>query len=1156
LRKEAQRKLEKRAVSGIMLTLLLLSILALAFNVQPVGSSGTIYIRADGSVDPPTAPIQRDGDIYTFTDNIYDSIVVQRDNIMVDGVSFTLQGTGAIGSRGFDISYRRNVTIKNTHVTRFYYGTYLQDSSNNVLANNIVTQSDTGIFGGFLTSNNLITNNTITDNYAGIRVSGSYNVLTNNIVTNNNGGISLSTRSGEPAHNMLRNNNMTGNLYNFGARGDLSPSSLINDIDSSNTVDDKPIYYWVNRKNEAVPSDAGYVQLVNCRNITVKGLELENNVWGIILTNTTHSQIANNILKKNRNGIELYHASNNNNISANTVTHIVNYGIKLSRSLNNLLYNNTLTNVGCVLMCDSSSNNLLGNNTITNSEAGFYLLYTSNNVLTNNTITNNSKYGIQLDNSLNNVLSANTVANNSGWYGIRIRYSSGNTLYHNNFVDNIQQVLSDNSPNVWDNGYPSGGNYWSDYTDVDLYSGPYQNETGSDGIWDHPYVIDADNRDSYPFVNPWTPTPPSQADLSVSIDWVSNYSPLEGEPVEIRVIVKNIGSKSSVPGYIQLWQRTYFNQPVSGGWDALLGNFSIPELAPGESKSFDFTWNTVGIKYVDPAKCLELEIKAGDIHRREYVTGLSVDDRSPFEVDVHGFSFTNWEWSLFELEDLKRWIKLKSLPWDFVGKFENLLYPLLAKSGHCYGMAAASIIYYKEPDKRPVPKETFEMLKDEVASEIAQYHVQQGAFALALLKRALVGMNLQDEYEKIVNNLQRGQPIVMGICFRDGRILKKTHAVTVFNVYDVSVDVKNIIVYDNEYPGTAVVFTFDLKNNVVYCPVRDFTGQPLYENIEAVYVDIPGPYSYSKAKKTINDFLLDLAFNFITFKCPVNVTITDELSRIISEVENQIPGASFEHCNLTGTKTFCLPLNLAYNVQVYANNHGNCTVGQIIPLGSVYETGFSQVTFNLTSETVAEFDLLPYDANYTLKVDENGDGSIDYELAPEVETLTTEYDIGITEIVPSKTIIGQGYNLPIHVTIMNYGAHTETFNITLYANMTSIMSQTITLLSGNSTTITFTWNTTGVPYGNYTISVNATTIPGETNTVDNTYTYGTIKITIPGDINGDRVVDSTDQGILGLAWGSVTGEPTYIPEADLNGDGVVDSTDYGILGANWGRTWS
>jgi hypothetical protein len=53
---------------------------------------------------------------------------------------------------------------------------------------------------------------------------------------------------------------------------------------------------------------------------------------------------------------------------------------------------------------------------------------------------------------------------------------------------------------VEDNGYPSGGNYWSDYNGTDMYHGPYQNQTGSDGIGDTPYVIDANNTDNYPLM--------------------------------------------------------------------------------------------------------------------------------------------------------------------------------------------------------------------------------------------------------------------------------------------------------------------------------------------------------------------------------------------------------------------------------------------------------------------------------------------------------------------------------------------------------------------------------------------------------------------------------------------------------------------------------
>jgi parallel beta-helix repeat protein len=165
------------------------------------------------------------------------------------------------------------------------------------------------------------------------------------------------------------------------------------------------------------------------------------------------------------------------------------------------------------------------------------------------------------------------------------------------------------------------------------------------------------------------------------------------------------------------------------------------------------------------------------------------------------------------------------------------------------------------------------------------------------------------------------------------------------------------------------------------------------------------------------------------------------------------------------------------------------------------------------------------------------------------------HDVAVTGVLPSKTVVGRGYSLKINVTLENQGNYTETFNVTVYANTTSIGSQTITLTSGASTTITFTWNTTDIPYGNYTISAYATPVPSETNITNNIYTDGWVVVTIPGDINGDRVVDSTDQGILGVALGSTIGKPNYISEADINGDGVVDSTDLGILGVNWGHSW-
>jgi parallel beta-helix repeat protein len=101
--------------------------------------------------------------------------------------------------------------------------------------------------------------------------------------------------------------------------------------------------------------------------------------------------------------------------------------------------------------------------------------------------------GIEIDSSSNNTVNDNYVAANSR-YGILLSDSSGNIIYHNSFVGNAVQafvsyVYPSEPTNTWDDGYPSGGNFWSDYNGTDLYSGPYQNVTGSDGIGDTPYVI-------------------------------------------------------------------------------------------------------------------------------------------------------------------------------------------------------------------------------------------------------------------------------------------------------------------------------------------------------------------------------------------------------------------------------------------------------------------------------------------------------------------------------------------------------------------------------------------------------------------------------------------------------------------------------------------
>jgi hypothetical protein len=101
--------------------------------------------------------------------------------------------------------------------------------------------------------------------------------------------------------------------------------------------------------------------------------------------------------------------------------------------------------------------------------------------------------------------------------------------------------------NVWDYGYPSGGNYWSDYNGTDSYSGTFQNETGSDSIGDTPYVNDADNRDNYPLMTPHTP---SEHELIATIT-APTFMRL-GKPISLEAILTNEGSNDETDVKLEL----------------------------------------------------------------------------------------------------------------------------------------------------------------------------------------------------------------------------------------------------------------------------------------------------------------------------------------------------------------------------------------------------------------------------------------------------------------------------------------------------------------------------------------------------------------------------------------------------------------------------
>ena len=177
-------------------------------------------------------------------------------------------------------------------------------------------------------------------------------------------------------------------------------------------------------------------------------------------------------------------------------THPYDSGIFVDRFTGNNIIHNTITNNNYGISLYYSSDNLISDNTIADNNDGVSLYSSISNEISDNKITD-SYDGIILYYSVSNVVSRNTITEND--YGILLFDSSSNDVFQNNFAGNTQQTYSYNSINVWDNG--KEGNYWSDYTGVDLYSGPYQNETGWDGIGDNPYEkIEDDNQDNHPLM--------------------------------------------------------------------------------------------------------------------------------------------------------------------------------------------------------------------------------------------------------------------------------------------------------------------------------------------------------------------------------------------------------------------------------------------------------------------------------------------------------------------------------------------------------------------------------------------------------------------------------------------------------------------------------
>jgi len=233
-----------------------------------------------------------------------------------------------------------------------------------------------------------------------------------------------------------------------------------------------------------------------------------------------------------------------------------------------------------------------------------------------------------------------------------------------------------------------------------------------------------------------------------------------------------------------------------------------------------------------------------------------------------------------------------------------------------------------------------------------------------------------------------------------------------------------------------------------------------------------------------------------------------------------------------------------FNVTVYANSAvvGVQTVSLDATVSTILHFSWNTGGMGKGDYTIsASASVVPGEVN-------TADNS--FVAAEPVTILTLGHDVAVVGVFPSKTVVGEGYPMNITVKVKDYGTYNEVFNVTVYANKTAIWTREISLTSGTSAALTFTWNATGFAYGNYTISAYASPVQGEKDISDNLMSR-TVTLTIPGDINGDGSVNLQDLVFLAKAYGSSLGTARWNANADINGNLKVDLPDLVILAKNY-----
>jgi parallel beta-helix repeat protein len=322
-------------------------------------------------------------------------------------------------------------------------------------------------------------------------------------------------------------------------------------------------------------------------------------IGGLLLTNAGTNNITGNTITDSAYGIRII-TSSGNTIQSNTITE-TDFGVHITgsstvTSTGNTIKGNTIRSITAGVYSGSyTTTTNIDRNTITEGSSAIYLLgttatvnynkientgqgisygvrawysttTTSNHIIRNNKIINTG-WAIELTYSVGNNFKANWIQDNT--YGVLMAFSSTNTFYQNNFVNNAVQASAGTGTNTWSSG--EQGNYWSDYTGTDA---------NHDGIGDTPYLISPIGQDNYPLMDTW-----SEHDISIENVTTNPTQVPVSQTVNITVTVKNNGKL----GTAETFTVTAKSNETS------IETKQVTNLAAGATKNVTFNWNTTGL---------------------------------------------------------------------------------------------------------------------------------------------------------------------------------------------------------------------------------------------------------------------------------------------------------------------------------------------------------------------------------------------------------------------------------------------------------------------------------------------------------------------------------------------------------------------------------